>query len=99
MHRLTLTLLQAQRDALTAALAQLEAAGLSTYPAANMARHYLRKVRWALKEARYDAFNSLAGIIGENGWAPGVTSVLKDAEFELTRLAPDPRLAAHPRAA
>lgn len=77
--------LDEHRASLAQALVDLNAAGLGDYPAAHMCRHYLAKVKHWLADPR--GADSMLAIYGE-----GIRATLRDAEFELTRLAPDPRM-------
>jgi hypothetical protein len=78
-----LSLLHSQRAELTAALSRLHNAGLDRTPAAINARKHLQRVnRWIADPRGVD------GLVGENGYGPAVRDVLREADWELTRLAP-----------
>jgi hypothetical protein len=73
--------LDQHRADLSAALLSLNQAGLGNWPAAHMCRRYLAKVKCWLDDPR--GADVMLAI-----YAPGIRDALKDAEFELRRVAP-----------
>lgn len=94
MQSVTLALLDQHRANLAEAILKLEQAGLGSEPPAFEARRYLAKVKRWIADPR-----GCENLIGENGYAPAIRDVVREAEFYVTRFAPDPRFSAHRRAA
>jgi len=68
-------MLQDQHDRLIDAI---EIADKYTAP---MVKHYLAKVRWAMSEPPMALACSVAGMFGENGYAPAIRDVCKTAHM------------------